>query len=179
MVVNSNITINNLLRQAVHTVAPGRPEATWSAEQVSLSVLSIYTPCQGENCSDCFIPKWWNSSTCFLELLNPSTLHRFRKAGNEKNKKKIHSSYPSKNCQLSCIRVKLNIRSDFYSIFVCSPFESFHLIKARRILNDCILLTPGQLWCPKPIPISSLSLPIGSEEINNEMGARPREPIVD
>lgn len=35
---------------------------------------------------------------------------------------------------------------------VCS--ESFHLIKARGIFNGCILLTPDQLWCPKPIPIS-------------------------
>ncbi len=34
MVVNSNISINNLHRQAVHTVAPGRPEA--AEDQLSM-----------------------------------------------------------------------------------------------------------------------------------------------
>lgn len=78
-----------------------------------------------------------------------------------------------------CILVMLNIRSDLYCVFVSSPFESFLLIKARGIFNGCILLTRGQLWCPKPIPISLLSLPVGSEQINKEKGARPQAPIVD
>lgn len=42
-----------------------------------------------------------------------------------------------------------------------------------------MLLTPGQLWCPKPIPVSLFSLPIGSQEIDSEKAARPQAQIVD